>query len=97
MFFSEKLCSQYGLKIRFESLVLSHQDVIHNCFVQQKTIKIKTCWTANLKFIQKSGRSTCMGNRAKIIKKQLMIYGDPLPFDDIMDSLKNLEDEINNL
>ena len=30
-------------------------------------------------------------------KMQLMIYGDPLSFDDIMDSLKTLEDEINNL
>ena len=29
-------------------------------------------------------------------KMQLMIYGDPLSFDDIMDSLKTLEDEINN-
>lgn len=38
------------------------------------------------------------GKQSKDYKKmQLMIYGDPLSFDDIMDSLKILEDEINNL
>jgi len=30
-------------------------------------------------------------------KMQMMIYGDPMSFDEIMESLKELEDEINRL
>ena len=40
----------------------------------------------------------CMNELRKDYKKmQMMIYGDPLSFDEIIDSLKQLEEEINHL